>query len=171
MPSQFVRPEISYEWPIAPNVRERFYSYFIEGEESECWLWLAACRKEGYGSIRNGRCMTRAHRLSWVIHNERPVPTGMHVLHTCDVRACVNPSHLYIGTNADNIADKVRRGRSSWPRPERRLEGHPLAKLTHEKVAEMRSMATGRRGEGVELAAHFGVSRATVCRVLKGQLW
>lgn len=77
-----------------------------------CWLWIGARERGGYGCIQIKHNNFRAHRLSWELHHGT-VPTGMHVLHTCDNPPCVNPTHLFLGTSLDNMADKVRKGRHS----------------------------------------------------------
>lgn len=160
----------SYEWPPVPSLSERFWEKVVDtGGESECWLWTAFINPSGYGMIRNGRWMALSHRVSWTLKNGR-IPEGAQVLHHCDVRACVNPGHLYIGTNQDNVRDKVARGRSSFPHPERRGELHPLAKLTREQVNEILAKPFVF-GSGKELAEKFGVSRALITRIRKGQLW
>ena len=80
-----------------------------------CWLWTGRLvnRKvatETYGVIVIARKSVRAHRYSWELHNG-PIPEGMQVLHKCDTPRCVNPEHLFLGTNADNMADKYTKGR------------------------------------------------------------
>lgn len=89
-----------------------FEDSYIPEPNSGCWLWLRSVKgKKGtnnYGSIhRNGRSFS-AHRYSWMKHLGR-IPNGMFVLHKCDVRCCVNPDHLFIGTQSDNIVDCVRK--------------------------------------------------------------
>lgn len=79
-----------------------------------CWLWTSVVDHGGYGHIgegvRGGRWLI-AHRLSWELANGRRVPRGKYVLHSCDTPACVRPEHLRIGTQRENMADKVARGR------------------------------------------------------------
>lgn len=159
----------AYEWPISETLESRFWQKVTVRDGDACWLWQAFVNRAGYGMIRNGEMMALAHRVSWVIAHGA-VPRGLHVLHHCDTPACVNPSHLYCGTNADNIADKVRRGRSSFARPDRRGELHPLAKLTEADVATIRSRA-GVHGEGRRLAREFGVAPSTICHIQKRQIW
>lgn len=162
-------PMASYEWPPVADLTDRFWPKVDKKADDECWTWLAFRNKPGYGMIRNGGFMALAHRVSWTLTNGR-IPDGSQVLHHCDTPSCVNPGHLYVGTNADNMRDKVDRGRSSWPRPERRGEGHPLAKLTSEQVAVIRTEPFVF-GSGKELAERYGVSRALITRIRKGQLW
>ena len=94
---------------------ERFRKGFEKRGPDECWLWNKVPNEWGYGQFRRGGVqggkMEYAHRISWEFHRG-PIPKGMHALHTCDVRLCVNPNHLYLGTNQDNINDKMRRGRA-----------------------------------------------------------
>ena len=165
MPVKFSLPE-AYEWPIAETMAARFWPKVERRGDGECWSWLATLNHSGYGMIRNGAAMALAHRVAWVMeHGE--VPDDLHVLHDCDTRRCVNVAHLRLGTNADNVRDKVERGRSSFPQPKKRGERHPMAKLTADQVDEIRqSTEVGRR-----LAEQFGVSPATICNIRKGKVW
>jgi hypothetical protein len=159
----------AYEWPITETLEQRFTAKVRDGEVEECTVWLASRNPAGYGMIRNGRRMALAHRVAWVLANGE-IPVGLHVLHHCDNPACCNIRHLYLGTNDDNIADKVARGRSHSPQPKKRGDGHPLAKLTTADVLRIRA-ATGIPGEGKRLAEELGVTKSAICHIQKRKIW
>lgn len=79
-----------------------------------CWLWEGSTQSRGYGDFRAFNKHRTAHRASYEAH-VGPIPDGMQVCHRCDVRACCNPAHLFLGTNNDNIADAVAKGRKKLP--------------------------------------------------------
>jgi hypothetical protein len=83
-------------------------------EPGECWEFLGTRDKDGYGRLAVDGRKTRAHRVAWVVYRGE-IPEGLHVLHTCDVPACVNPEHLFLGTHADNMHDRDAKGRAVVP--------------------------------------------------------
>ena len=98
------------------TIEERFWSKVIKGSAGDCWHWTGAKLPKGYGKFSVGPRATRkiinAHRIAWELTNG-PIPEGIWVLHDCDNPSCCNPMHLYLGTNTDNVRDKVSKGRQA----------------------------------------------------------
>jgi hypothetical protein len=142
----------------------RFLSHVIRDAESGCWLWQASeLWSTGYGQFHGDG----AHRWSWRLHRG-PIPKGLHVCHKCDVRPCVNPDHLFLGTPKDNMRDAYIKKRLV-PGPLPRFEGvnHPNAKLTEKAIIEIRSSSE----TGVSMAKKFGVSAHTISVIRKRESW
>jgi hypothetical protein len=150
-------------------IADRFWEKVAKAGPDECWLWTACKKRRGYGAIGRGAGTGRAiaHRLSWELHNG-PVPDGLCVCHNCpggDNPSCVNPAHLFLGTNADNSADMIAKGRSN------RGEKNPQAKANYGMVAELRRRWAAGGVTQRDLAAEFGLSRAMTCLILSGKRW
>jgi len=100
---------------IKKEMNIRFLEKVKKAKLKKCWLWTGAVDGGGYGKLMTGtrgglRGLIAAHRYSWMYHRGE-IPKGLHVLHHCDVRRCVNPNHLYLGTQKDNVRDAIVRGR------------------------------------------------------------
>ena len=136
-----------------------------------CWKWQAGKNEAGYGTFMFQRKNVYAHRESYEIHFG-PIPPGMCVLHKCDNPSCVNPGHLFLGTNADNTADMLEKGRWRQPaRNPRRGEKHPMSKLTWKQVDEMRRLyATGEHRQ-IDLARQYGISTTNTCDIIHNRTW
>jgi len=144
----------------------RFWEKVDRRGPDECWEWTGALDNNGYGKIKEGvrgSKMLLAHRLSWGLENG-PIPKGKCVLHLYDNPRCVNPAHLFLGTQADNLHDMAKKGRS------RRGERHGRAKLTEQDVHEIRQMLKGGIFQRV-IAEKYGVTRATIGAINTGKSW
>lgn len=132
------------------------------GGPDACWPWVGALSRIGYGQFGLNRRSVVAHRAAYE-YAHGPFPAHLKVLHKCDNRACQNPSHLFLGTQADNVADMVAKGRERKARGER----HPHAKLTAACVAAIRADS---RPQAV-IAKDYGVVQTTISRIKLGQAW
>lgn len=134
---------------------------------SDCWFWRGHIDKNyGYGMSHFKDKRQRAHRFVWEIWNGKIPPNGC-VLHSCDVRNCVNPDHLWIGSRADNNRDCNEKGRRPAPRGMR----SGAAVLTDESVHQLRRMRLETGLSYSKLAAHFGVTNMTAFNAITGRSW
>lgn len=145
------------------TIAERFYEKVSQG--GECWEWIAGKNASGYGIMGfSGKCVL-AHRVSFEMH-KGAIPDGLCVLHSCDNPSCVNPAHLSLGTQAENIRQRDERGRTG-----RTMgvlgEQHYGSKLTESAVRDIRSSSLSR----YELADKYGVSHVTIGKVIRGESW
>lgn len=156
----------------------RFWKY-VEKSDG-CWTWTGWLKPNGYGGFDNGY----AHRFSWTLHFG-PIPRGLDVCHRCDVRNCVRPDHLFLGTRAVNLADMRRKGRaapSPFRTPEiaaasfekrRKVRGSEVAsaKLTEAKVLEIkRLLAVGKLSQEF-IGTAYGVGQSCISRINRGDGW
>lgn len=143
---------------------EHFRAKYTQGQPDECWNWQGVIEPAGYGLVNFGG-PNRAHRVAWLLANG-PIPNSgtrrsLGVLHRCDNRACVNPNHLFVGTDADNAADMKAKGRSVSG------EMHYTTKITEAQVAAIRADFRPAK----VIAAEYGISTTTVYQIQKGGTW
>lgn len=143
----------------------RFLVSFEPEPTSGCWLWTGVIRAGGYGqfySLEWGR--VAAHRAAWSFYFG-PIPEGLFVCHQCDVRSCVNPAHLFLGTARDNNLDTQRKGKLVAPCGER----NGRAKLTPDAVRLIRTLdgVWSRR----RIAREFHLAQSTVLSIHQGEKW
>lgn len=148
------------------NVAQRFWSKVRVLGPDECWLWLAATKGvpgKRYGNFWNGQRHVGAHCFAWTL-DRGSIPTGMWVLHRCDVMLCVNPRHLFIGTAVDNnldmaAKDRVRFGNDHW-----------AASLSEDDIGSI--VARVKDGESQRhVAATYGINQSVVSRIMAGKAW
>jgi hypothetical protein len=134
-----------------------------------CWLWSGAPGAGGYGVIRFDRRYQKAHRVSWALHRGFMPPREIKVCHKCDTPACVNPDHLWLGTQADNVADMVAKGRQRGVT--RYGTANPVSRLTEEAVWVIRNIIDIGVVSQNEIARRWGVSPMTISRIANWQMW
>lgn len=137
----------------------------VKVQPGGCWLWFGRTKSGGYGVIAsvcygNRSRAILAHRASWLVH-KGAIPAGLLVLHKCDVPACVNPDHLFLGTQRDNLDDMTGKGR--------RTVGEHVGRgvLTEKMVREIRKSSD----LGTHLADRYGVSHSLISQARSRRLW
>lgn len=134
-----------------------FEMKYVPEPNSGCWLWTSGWDRDSYG-IMSGN--VRANRASYEMHIG-PIPYGMHVCHKCDTPPCVNPSHLFLGTNEDNTKDRHAKGRTA------KGSRNGYAILSESQVIEILSLD----GPCKDVAELFNVSISTISHIRTGRSW
>jgi hypothetical protein len=155
---------------IVGSLRASFEAKYEVCERTGCWNWRAGVNNSGYGMMAPTEWGTLAHRISYGLH-VGPIPKGKGphgtcVCHRCDNRLCVNPEHLFLGSNADNIADRDKKGRQVTLRGAKNVN----AKLTDADVIEIRAMfESGAMLR--EVSERFSISKANASDIKRGRIW
>ena len=142
------------------SLSEKIEKHTIRIPESGCWVWMSTIHENGYGRVCAGKKPFYAHRVSYE-QKYGPIPSGMMALHHCDVRCCVNPDHIFVGTQQNNMTDKVRKNRQA------KGISHGNAKLTEDQVREIKSSSE----TSIKLAAKFDYSASMIRAIKNGNLW
>lgn len=137
--------------------KKRFWAKVAKKGKDECWEWLSVTSHDGYGRLWFRGRFSGAHRFSWMIHNET-IPAGLYVLHKCDNPICVNPNHLFLGTNTDNMRDRV--SKIGWQRT--------FVKLSAEQVTAIRHRYETEETSSRKLGKEYGVSKTQILRIVNG---
>lgn len=154
----------SVAWRGQASIVDRFWANV--NKTATCWLWTGTVLSHGYGQISLGHPSTpgskrwRAHRFSWELHHGA-IPDGLVVRHRCDVVACVNPAHLELGTQKQNVHDGIHRGRRN---------AFGCQKLNPDDVRVIRAQAA-RGIPQKDIAKAFGVARNTVSQIVNRTTW
>lgn len=156
---------------MARPVTERFWEKVSRPIDPDgCWEWSAGLTRGGYGLFFDPALPTRrAHRIAYLLA-VGPIPDGLDVCHSCDYRRCCRPSHLWLGTRAENNRDMAAKGRARGGHPGMYGESATKHKLTHEQASAI--LAAKRAGGSTkELAERYGVSRTLIKRIAAGRTW
>jgi hypothetical protein len=156
------------QFTVTPKLLAYFKQRALHATPEECWLWGGEITRHGYGRAHCDYQRLAAHRLSWIIQFG-DIPDGLFVCHHCDVKRCVNPNHLFLGTQSENIQDMIAKDRGRAKPGER----HPASKLTAEQVGFIRANYIFRHPEfgQAPLAKRFGVSSAKIGQVVHRKCW
>lgn len=140
-----------------------YFGSFVDRSagEAACWPWMGTLSHDGYGLFCVKRKWRKASRVALKFSGAN-VPDDMCVCHTCDNRRCCNPAHMFLGTNADNTADKVAKGRQS--------RGGAVSKLTADQVRIMRTDAASGLTHAA-LSRQYGISRPSVSAIVRRKTW
>lgn len=153
------------------DLHTRFQKFVGEPLENGCIPWLGCKAKSGHGRISIDNKPYPAHRLSYILYKDN-IPDGLHVLHGCDNGWCVNPQHLHLGTQTDNMREMIERGRNKNP-PVKKGENHGCAKLTQQQVDEIKKRLPTMKPYGrlIKLAKEYNVSSSTIHLISKNKIW
>jgi hypothetical protein len=154
-------------WASYKSTPADFWSKVKSRGHDDCWLWTGAKfkftgRQRGYGRFSGSGPYTYAHRAAWIFTNGS-IPEGKLVMHTCDVPLCCNPAHLILGTDAENHADSVAKGRHTYG------ERTKANKLSEEQVREI--IALKGTTSGTSLAKRYGVGPGAINAIWRGDYW
>ncbi len=147
------------------SLEDKFWSFVDKKGEDNCWEWTGNLFKQGYGRMyHHSTKEPKAHRLSYMI-NIGNIPEGLLVCHICNNKSCVNPKHLYVGTNQDNSDDMKNSGRSLTG------EKASASKLKEEEVLKIRELFAKSERSLEDLGYQFNISAGSIHAIVTGLSW
>lgn len=146
---------------------ERFWRKVDRKQKNDCWNWIGSKIRTGYGQFKSNKKIVLAHRFSWELHFGKIPQNKPCVLHHCDNPKCVNPRHLFLGTQADNVEDMINKGRDNKAR--QKGEDNANHKLTVSQIKEIRSLK-GKLTQK-EIAKMFNVYHTTIEKIHNNKTW
>ncbi len=155
------------------RVFQRFMRFIIN-DNNKCWEWIGPKLPQGYGLFGFPSGMKRAHRISWMFFKGE-IPKGLFVCHKCDNTSCVNPDHLFIGTQIDNWRDAINKGRNYKLPPFKwaeimKIKKHHWQKLNKEDIPLIKERLI--KGEGQRIIAEdYNVTTDTIGKIFRGERW
>ena len=153
------------------NLKEKFYKYLPDIlDKDKCWEWKGSINhlRGGYGSISHNKKHLKAHRVSYELYYGEPLG-DLHCLHKCDNPSCVNPLHLFAGTNHDNVMDKVNKGRCH--NGYQKGEHNGASKLKDADVIQIRELYNNQNYTTIKLGKMYGVHRSTISYIVNNKTY
>ena len=135
-------------------------------DENSCWKWKGAIDRYGYGVLSHNNKILKAHRISYEIYYAEPLG-NLHCLHRCDNPSCVNPLHLFPGTNLDNVRDKVQKGRCYTGN--QKGENNGASKLSDDQVLKIRELYKSGKYTTLKLGEMYKVNRSTISYIINNK--
>lgn len=176
MKSRYLEPRYTpsvlakYLADVEANLLKYFWEHVDRspghGPWGNCWLWTGCKDENGYGRPNKYGLKTRIHRFSYELYFGPVLVDDLIVRHQCDTPACVNPSHLVLGTRLDNARDRDHRGRNGVMGSK-----NPHAKLSEAQVIEIRQSWTGQYGQASALMRQYGIKAPALYAILSGTTW
>jgi len=150
---------------------EKFCKYLPDTlDETQCWEWQGSMnyKNGGYGQLGHNKKILKAHRVSYEIHYAEPL-NDLHCLHKCDNPSCVNPLHLFAGTNLDNVRDKVKKGRCYTGN--QKGEHNGASKLKDIDVKTIRKLYNTENYTTIKLGEMYNVNRSTISYIVNNKTY